>query len=88
MSGMSHALLLRNLSIVDYVQTIGRILRLHREDSLKLQSGAIQPGEYHKYKKPFGVIAFPSKDSRGVKIEQKLQSVVDTLFVEGKVLIA
>jgi superfamily II DNA or RNA helicase len=87
-SGMSHALLLRNLSIVDYVQTIGRILRLHQEDSKNLQNGVIKPGEYHKYKKPFGVIAFPSKDSRGTKIEQKLQSVVNTLFVEGEVLIA
>jgi hypothetical protein len=87
-NGMSHALLLRNLSVIDYVQTIGRILRLHKEDSMKLQSGAIQPGEYHKYKKPCGVIAFPSKDARGNKIEQKLQSIVDTLFVRGEVLIA
>lgn len=87
-NGMSHALLLRNLSVVDYVQTIGRILRLHQEDSQRLQNGVIKPGEYHKYRKPCGVIAFPSRDSRGSKIEQKLQSIVDTLFVRGDVLIA
>lgn len=86
--GMSHALLLRNLSVIDYVQTIGRILRLHQDDKMKLQSGAIKPGEYDKYKKPFGVIAFPAQDSRGAKIERQLQSIVDTLFVEGKTLIA
>lgn len=87
-NGFTHALLLRNLSVVDYVQTIGRILRLHRDDSAKIQSGVIKPGEYHRYKKPCGIIAFPSKDSRGNKIEQKLQSIVDTLFVRGEVLIA
>jgi predicted helicase len=86
--GMTHALLLRNLSIIDYIQTIGRILRLHRDDSKKLQDGSIQPGQYHLYKKPCGVIAFPSSDSRGRNIERKLQVVVDTLFNEGEVLIA
>jgi superfamily II DNA or RNA helicase len=86
--GLSHALLLRNLSIVDYVQTIGRILRLHREDSKKLQEGTIKPGEYHLYKKPCGVIAFPTNDSRGSIIQRRLQSIVNTLFIEGKTLVA
>ena len=86
--GLSHALLLRNLSVVDYVQTIGRILRIHQEDKKRLQSGAIKAGDYHLYKKPCGVIAFPSKDSRGDKIQQRLQAIVDTLFVEGKQLVA
>lgn len=87
-NGMSHALLLRNLSVIEYVQTIGRILRLHQDDSRKLQSGEIQPGEYHLYKKPCGVIAFPSNDSRGTKIQTRLQAIVDTLFVRGETLIA
>jgi superfamily II DNA or RNA helicase len=86
--GMSHALLLRNLSVIDYVQTIGRILRLHREDSKKLQEGVIKPGEYHLYKKPCGVIAFPANDSRGTTIQRKLQAIVNTLFIEGKPLVA
>lgn len=87
-NSLSHSLILRNLSVVDYIQTLGRVLRLHKEDSLKLQNGLLQPGEYHNYKKPFGVIAFPAKDKRGSKIEQKLQSIVDTLFVRGETLIA
>lgn len=86
--GLSHALLLRNLSIVDYVQTIGRILRIHREDSKKLQEGTIKPGEYHLYKKPCGVIAFPTNDTRGSIIQRRLQSIVNTLFIEGKTLVA
>jgi len=85
---MSHALLLRNLSVVDYVQTIGRILRLHRDDSKNLQEGKLQPGDYHLYKKPCGVIAFPADDSRGNNIQKRLQAIVDTLFIEGKPLIA
>lgn len=87
-NGMTHALILRNLSVVDYVQTMGRILRLHRDDHERIEKGIIQRGEYEKYKKPFGIIAFPSSDKRGQKIEQKLQSIVDTLFVRGEALIA
>jgi superfamily II DNA or RNA helicase len=86
-NGMSHALILRNLSSIDYIQTIGRLLRLHKEDSYKLQKGFIKPGEYDKYKKPYGIIAFPSKNSRGIKIERKLQLIVNAIFVEGKQLI-
>jgi superfamily II DNA or RNA helicase len=86
--GMTHALLLRNLSIIEYIQTIGRILRLHKDDSLKLQSGEIEPGQYHLYKKPCGVIAFPSNDARGNKIQNRLQAIVNSLFVKGEIFVA
>lgn len=87
-NGFTHCLILRNLSVVDYVQTMGRILRLHKDDHERLEKGLIQRGDYEKYKKPFGIIAFPSNDKRGHKIEQKLQSIVDTLFIKGDALIA
>ena len=86
--GLTHSLLLRNLSVIDYVQTIGRIIRIHKEDKRRIQSGEIKAGDYHHYKKPCGVIAYPSTNSRGDKIQERLQAIVDALFIEGKPLIA
>jgi hypothetical protein len=85
--GLTHSLLLRNLSVIDYVQTIGRIIRIHKEDKRRIQSGEIKAGDYHHYKKSCGVIAYPSTNSRGDKIQERLQAIVDALFIEGKPLI-
>lgn len=86
--GISHVLMLRNLNIIEMVQTIGRVLRLHKEDIQRIQRGELVSGEFHNYKKSCGVIAVPINDGRGDKILQRLQAVVDTLFVEGKLLVA
>lgn len=86
--GISHVLMLRNLNLIEMVQTIGRVLRLHKEDIQRIQRGELVSGEFHNYKKSCGVIAVPINDGRGDKILMKLQAVIDTLFVEGKLLVA
>lgn len=86
--GISHVLMLRNLNIIEMVQTIGRVLRLHKEDIQRIQDGEVQSGDFKNYKKSCGIIAVPINDKRGDRILQKLQSVIDTLFIEGKYLIA
>jgi superfamily II DNA or RNA helicase len=86
--GISHVLMLRNLNIIEMVQTIGRVLRLHKEDIERIQKGEIRSGDFENYKKSCGVIGVPVNDGRGEKILQRLQAVVDTLFVEGKLLVA
>lgn len=86
--GISHVLMLRNLNIIEMVQTIGRVLRLHKEDIQRIQEGKIQSGDFENYKKSCGVIGVPINDKRGDRILQKLQLVIDSLFIEGKILIA
>lgn len=86
--GISHILMLRNLNLIEMVQVIGRVLRLHKDDISRIQKGELISGEFHNYKKSCGVIAVPINDNRGNKILQRLQSVIDALFVEGKLLIA
>lgn len=87
-SGMNCALLLRNLPYVDMVQTIGRVIRMNKKDYQDIENGSIKPGDFTKYRKPFGVVAVPVKNNFGHVIEKKLQSVVDTIFIKGETLVA
>jgi superfamily II DNA or RNA helicase len=86
--GISHILMLRNLNIIEMVQTIGRVLRLHKEDIERIQRGEIVSGDFDSYKKSCGVIGVPINDGRGEKIFNRLQAIIDTLFIEGKLLVA
>lgn len=86
--GITHVLMLRNLNIIEMVQTIGRVLRLHKKDIMKIQKGELNSGDFEKYTKSCGIIGVPVNDKRGNIIIMKLQSVIDTLFVEGKLLVA
>lgn len=86
--GITHLLMLRNLNLIEMVQTIGRVLRLHKDDISRIQRGELISGDFSNYKKSCGLIAVPVNDGRGEKILRRLQAVIDTLFVEGKMLIA
>lgn len=86
--GLSHVLMLRNLNIIEMVQTIGRVLRLHKEDIERIQKGEIISGDFSSYKKSCGVIGVPINDGRGEKILNRLQAVVNTLFIEGETIVA
>jgi superfamily II DNA or RNA helicase len=69
-------------------ETIGRVLRLHKEDIERIQRGEIVSGDFDSYKKSCGVIGVPINDGRGEKIFNRLQAIIDTLFIEGKLLVA
>ena len=86
--GLTHALLLRNLPFIELAQTIGRIVRMNKQDYIDIQNGLIEPGDFESYRKPCGIVSVPTKSRRGDRIAQRLQEVVNTIFVEGKVLIA
>jgi superfamily II DNA or RNA helicase len=85
--GMNCALLLRNLPYIDMVQTIGRIIRMNKQDYKDIEDGLIVPGDFSSYRKPFGIVSVPIKNNFGDVIERKLQAVVDALFVRGETLI-
>jgi superfamily II DNA or RNA helicase len=86
--GITHALMLRNLNIIEMVQTIGRVLRLHPEDIQRIQRGELISGDFDRYKKSCGIIGVPVNDSRGQKIMIRLQAVVTALFENGEILVA
>lgn len=87
-AGMNCALLLRNLPYIDMVQTIGRIIRMHKQDYQDIQNGLIIPGDFSKYRKPCGIVSVPVKNNYGDAIARRLQVIVDAIFVRGETPVA
>jgi hypothetical protein len=43
---------MRNMDAIAMLQTIGRVIRLHKEDADHIASGELRVGDYQNYKKP------------------------------------
>ena len=86
--GLTHCIMLRNLPLIEMAQTVGRVIRMHRDDRQAIADGKMKAGEFAFYKKPFGTITIPVNNNYGDKIARQLQTVVDTIFVKGEVLAA
>lgn len=82
--GLTHCILLRSLPAIEMCQTIGRVIRMHKEDRKAIQEGKMQPGQFAMYKKPCGKIIVPVSQGTGKKIMQQLQNVIDAVFVRGE----
>jgi superfamily II DNA or RNA helicase len=86
--GLTHCIMLRNLPLIEMAQTIGRVIRMSKDDRKAIQNGTVKPGQFELYRKPFGTITVPVQNNYGDKIARQLQNVVDTIFVKGQVLVA
>lgn len=82
--GLTHTILLRNLPIVEMAQTIGRVIRLNKDDASDIASGKISAGNFAMYRKPTGFVTVPVFKNYGKKTQQRLEEVVKTIFVEGQ----
>ena len=85
--GLTHCIMLRNLPVIEMAQTIGRVIRMHRDDRKAIADGTMNPGEFSMYKKPFGTITVPVQNSYGDRIARQLQNVVDAIFVRGEFVV-
>lgn len=81
--GLTHTILLRNLPVIEMAQTIGRVIRLHKDDAKDIADGVITPGDLSSYRKSHGVVTVPlcGKASQGTR--NRLQKVIDLIFVDG-----
>ena len=80
---LTHCILLRNLNIVAMAQTIGRVIRMHKEDSRNIAEGRIPAGACQFYKKPTGYLTVPIHNNYGSAVVKRLQRVVDEIFIQG-----
>jgi predicted helicase len=82
-SGLEAVLFMRSMDYIGISQTIGRVIRLHKDDAAALQSGRISPGALQEYTKSFGLVCIPVYSSVGVNTAKKVQAVVDVVFQKG-----
>ncbi len=81
--GLTHCILLRNLNVVEMAQTIGRVIRLDKNDAARLKSGELTPTNWEFYNKPTGFVTVPVHKTYGAHVVKRLQNVVDAIFVKG-----
>jgi predicted helicase len=82
-SGLEAVLFMRSMDYIGISQTIGRVIRLHKDDAEGLRSGRIAPGALGDYTKSFGLVCIPVYSTVGVSTARKVQAVVDTVFEKG-----
>jgi predicted helicase len=82
-SGLEAVLFMRSMDYIGISQTIGRVIRLHKDDAEGLRSGRIAPGALGDYTKSFGLVCIPVYSSVGISTAKKVQAVVDTVFQQG-----
>lgn len=83
-SGLEAVLFMRSMDYIGISQTIGRVIRLHKEDAAALSSGRIAPGALQDYTKAFGLVCIPVYSSVGISTAKKVQAVVDLVFQQGQ----
>lgn len=81
--GLTHCVLLRNLNVIEMCQTIGRVIRLDKEDAKDIADGRLEAGNYMSYRKSYGFVTVPVHKNYGKNTQQRLQTVVDFVFRQG-----
>lgn len=82
--GLTHTILLRNLPLTEMAQTIGRVIRLNKDDAHDISCGKIEAGNFAMYRKSTGFVTVPVFKNYGKKTQRRLEEVVDTIFVKGQ----
>ena len=82
--GIQSCIFLRQQNFISTVQSIGRCIRVHPEDTARMKSGELQPGDFDNYLKPFGKVVIPVYNNKvGIATARRVQNVVDEVFVKG-----
>jgi superfamily II DNA or RNA helicase len=82
--GLDSVIFLRNMSIIDMVQTVGRIIRLDKKDSDRIASGELVVGDYRNYVKPYGLVVLPIFDSYSKKVSEAVEEMIYKSFTLGE----
>jgi superfamily II DNA or RNA helicase len=82
--GIQSCIFLRQQNFISTVQSIGRCIRVHPEDTQRMRSGELEPGDFSNYIKPFGKVVIPVYNNKvGIATARRVQNVVDEVFVKG-----
>jgi superfamily II DNA or RNA helicase len=89
-SSLQGVIFMRGMNNTSICQTIGRVIRMNSEDATAIRTGELTPGDFDNYQKSFGVVMIPVysvDDKYTQKIIKSIQSVVDTSFNKGEMVI-
>ena len=81
--GLTHTVFLRQLDVIQMAQTVGRVIRLNKDDAADIACGKIIPGKFDMYRKSTGKVIVPVFKNYGAPTIKRLQNLVDTIFVKG-----
>ena len=82
--GIQSCIFLRQQNFISTVQSIGRCIRVNPEDTARMKSGELEPGDFDNYLKPFGKVVIPVYNNKvGIATARRVQNVVDEVFVKG-----
>ena len=86
--GIQSCIFMRQQNFVSTIQTIGRAIRVNPEDTKRMQSGELTPGDFDNYLKPYGKIVIPTYSNKvGIGTAKKVNEVVDEVFVKGNFVV-
>ena len=85
-AGLDSVIFMRNQGVIEMCQTIGRVIRLHKEDADRITSGELRVGDYRNYKKPYGLVVLPISDDKSKVIASAVETVIYKSFVMGEVV--
>jgi superfamily II DNA or RNA helicase len=87
-SGLEAVIMLRAMDIVGVAQTIGRVIRLHKDDAAGLRAGTITPGATNTYTKSFGLVIVPVFNTTQQGVARAVDNIVDTIFNKGEAAVS
>ena len=64
-------------------QTIGRVIRLHKEDQQNIFNGLIPAGVVSLYRKSSGNRVIPTHKNYGTKTINRIKRITNDIFTEG-----
>ena len=82
-SGLEAVIMLRAMDAIGISQTIGRVIRLHKDDAAGLRAGTITPGDTDAYTKSFGLVIVPVFNRAQQGVARSIDKIVDLVFDQG-----
>jgi len=87
-SGLEAVIMLRAMDSIGIAQTIGRVIRLHKDDAAGMRAGTITPGATNTYTKSYGLVIVPMFSSTQQGVARSVDGVVDTIFNKGEAAVS
>lgn len=82
--GIQSCIFLRQQNFISTVQSIGRCIRVTPEDTDRMKSGDLTPGDFDNYLKGYGKVIIPVYNNKvGLATARRVNHVVNEVFVKG-----